>query len=101
MSGIGDEADERDPGRDAEGVAPTRVVVRPLAEQHDGDADRDDEVQRPVVVVARDDERLEVQRPSLERRLVEDAEDVLEVDDGCALRNATDGWPSLAFRPAE
>ena len=54
-------------GRDRERVAPQRVLVAVLPVQEDHHAGGHDEVQRPVEVVARDDERLEVQRPLLEQ----------------------------------
>src|SRR5436190_7457760 len=75
------EPDQCERGGDGKGVAEARVVVAVLAEQPHSDPDRDDEVERSVEIVGGDDQRLRVQRPALDRRLVEDPEVVLERDD--------------------
>ena len=89
------EADEGERGRDRDGVAPQRVVVAELAVHEDEDRGRHHEVQRPVEVVAGDDERLEVQRPLLEGVLVVDAERLLPADElerDAALRWCRSRW---------
>ena len=85
-----------------ERVAAARVVVAELAEQVDARRDRDDEVQRAVEVVRGDDERLEVQRPVLERLLVVDAEHALPADEVLRRCGTRASAPALlAFRTAE